>query len=859
MARLPRKPITPKPIVKPPVTPPTEPPIRPTIAEVPKPAVDRVMNPVTPKQTEEIWAIGLDKALITEAGKFNPNFRRLLLSQTGRRGTKQTTKQILAGLTDEEAKVVLEALKRLPEATIKGRTRIPPNIPTTTKIVPENFFNVRFGEPTPIRYFTSQTYYSQKLGVKPLVEPLELAKQRLDLEFPVLEHLIDAKIIEVNKAWGIGVGERLAARTRNVPTRGVRELRDLLDKYETLPAELVDKMPIEQVKLFSWFRNLNRTIINGENQVRRILNLEEIPYRQAYVRHVPDAMAQEILAGTHPLPPALEYWSKRIVGKKIFNPMEMERQLSTDLAEYFTKDLAYASKSMVWTGLKEIHLSQPLSAFKQMMGAYAKDMPASTRRWVDDYVNQVIKGQQTFFDEEINRLVAQSGFSGVMNKILRPFGRTVGTRPMTDLTQLAGRATILSVMTPRPGLVKMIIRNLFQHTQDLALYGVKSSLRGYAPAKGKLAELLDRSLFLKGYTGFEQLPVAIQGKLEKLVLWPYGRSAIFNAKTAMKTAYHDYLPLIAEPKYRNLVGRSGKKWASPKRTYNEPKGFLYPDEEERLLSAMEWGAGATQYQYIAMGMPQIFRTKALVPLTRLQSWWMNHFFRFHREAMQGFFKGETSQGLPLTWNKRANYLKYLVLGGGILTSMGYTTSYLAGVLPYNLSPVGQFAMGAWKYATADTDRQRGEAKREIFNSWKAIVPGALAQKELEQIWSGDKELWQMFFYGQEEEGPPPHLPSYSIPGLGGELPFRKSPAEKLENQVWSQYPSSLRRIADQIKELERTDPRQAKALQRQYPQILLIRQEIARAQNRLQQSGGDRQKLLEQAMKQREAALAGRG
>jgi len=87
--------------------------------------------------------------------------------------------------------------------------------------------------------------------------------------------------------------------------------------------------------------------------------------------------------------------------------------------------------------------------------------------------------------------------------------------------------------------------------------------------------------------------------------------------------------------------------------------------------------------------------------------------------------------------------------------------------------------------------------------------------------------------------------------------FGKSPAQQLEDRVWSQYPSQLRQIADQIRELERTDPTKAKALQRQYPQILNIRRQIALAQ--VQQPTTDRQKAIEQATKQREAALAGMG
>jgi len=316
---------------------------------------------------------------------------------------------------------------------------------------------------------------------------------------------------------------------------------------------------------------------------------------------------------------------------------------------------------------------------------------------------------------------------------------------------------ILSVMgLPRPALARLMIRNLFQHTQDLALYSIGSCLKAYFPATGNLSKLLDRSLFLKGYTGFEELPTNLQGKLEKAALRPYGSTATFNAKTAMKTAYWDTLPYIQNPKYRELG------WADPKRTYTEPKDFLYPSEEKLLLEEMEWGAGATQYQYIGMGMPEIFRHKTLIPFTRLQSWWMNHFFRFHREAMHRALTGTTTRGAKLPWRKRLNYLQYLILGGAILTSMGYTMSYLWNVLPYNLSPVGQLVMGLYGYVGADTDWEKASAKRQIFNSWRAIVPGALAWEEFNDVWTGKRPFWSILFYGREEEGPPPRPPTWGI-------------------------------------------------------------------------------------------------
>jgi len=97
-----------------------------------------------------------------------------------------------------------------------------------------------------------------------------------------------------------------------------------------------------------------------------------------------------------------------------------------------------------------------------------------------------------------------------------------------------------------------------------------------------------------------------------------------------------------------------------------------------------------------------------------------------------------------------------------LTSMGYDASYLWKVLPHNLSPVGQFMIGLLTIVSAGSDWEREKGKREIFSAWKAIVPGALAYDEFKKLWSGEMPLWQMFFYGREEEGMPPRPPTWGI-------------------------------------------------------------------------------------------------
>jgi len=185
---------------------------------------------------------------------------------------------------------------------------------------------------------------------------------------------------------------------------------------------------------------------------------------------------------------------------------------------------------------------------------------------------------------------------------------------------------------------------------------------------------------------------------------------------------------------------------------------------------MEFGSSCTQYQYIPMGMPGVFRYKALIPVTRLQSWWMNYFTKFNREAIHRALKGRPSwsgeDGPTLPWSRRVNWAKYLIIGGAILTSLGYRKSFLLGVAPTYFSPAIQVAFGFYNYATATEDWQKKRALNQIYYSWKAFIPGSLAWRDFISVWNGEKDLEEILFYGKKEEEkekkkvPSPYLDKY---------------------------------------------------------------------------------------------------
>ncbi len=61
----------------------------------------------------------------------------------------------------------------------------------------------------------------------------------------------------------------------------------------------------------------------------------------------------------------------------------------------------------------------------------------------------------------------------------------------------------------------------------------------------------------------------------------------------------------------------------------------------------------------------------------------------------------------------------------------------------------------------------------------------------------------------------------------------------IERQVWSQLPQELKQISDQIKILERTDPRQAKQMLFSYPQIVFTRRQIALLKRQLKATNAE--------------------
>ncbi|KKM91006.1 hypothetical protein LCGC14_1232870, partial [marine sediment metagenome] len=578
-------------------------------------------EPATSTQKAKALIIAKGKAFVSEKGKLKPGYRALAKAMTGQTSIDRMTKQ--------QASDFINALNKLPEPRmVKGRL-VPPVIPTTTRLAVRGQFQRPFKEPTPISIITDPSFYANQLGVKSLVEPLEKAKQDFDFEYRNASNELDKQGVLIDKIGKTTAKERVLAKIKNVPTKAREEIGRLLDAHEIAPVDLAP----EKARMFNYFRGLTRTMLQRQNEAREKLGWPTIPNRKAYMRRIATDISKEMLAGKYPFPEGVKFWSGINTGEKVFNPMEFRRKLEDDVFDLFVKDPVRASKAMMYTALKEIHLNQPLKFYKEQLNAIGKDlpeyrnlspreraeldktvvMPAALRRWVNDYVNLNIKGNQHWKDERLNNLVTKTGLKGIFNTILTPFGRTIGRKPITDFFQLAGRAQMASVIGGRP---KLIIRNKFQLTHNLAFSTLKANLRAFGPNNKELNSLLEQSRFLRDYTGLEDMPVDIAGKIEKLWHAGYQWSAKSNAKQSMEVAYWDTKELIDNPIYK----KHGWK-------------------DEHLLKEMEFRASAAQFHYTALGMPQIFRNKRLLPMTRLTSWWMNYFSKFHREAIHRAFTG----------------------------------------------------------------------------------------------------------------------------------------------------------------------------------------------------------------------------
>ena len=613
------------------------------------------------------------------------------------------------------------------------------------------------------KLLTPHIVYSEVLGVKPIVAMAEKGKQEQDIEYRNASNISGKVIGSLNKGVTT-IAQRLRAFKLNKPTPIEAKMAELLNTYEIAPKNLSE----QETKVFNYLDNLRKVLLKRQNEVRIELGLKPIKGKKAYFKHIIDVMAEAAMLKyglldtettnpvdfrDFPFPEEIIRFIEKKISENVYNPAAIRRKLGDELSALWTKDLRLVTNSMLWTALKEIHLAKPLKGLVESLDALDTipgTIPSTTKRWLIDYVNQVIKGQENETDVAVNDIMNQSGLKGFLDKLLLPYGRRLGPKPLTKLLAGTGKLIIYAVMGPIP---RQILRNTFQTVQNLALYGVRATVKGIFSSPKNCRELMNNSTYYRSYTGLEEIPEGVLSKVGEWWLKGYQMSAVWNAGNAMKAAYHYNMGKITG-KYQHTKF----SWADPERTADTSEGFLFDSEKEKLLKEMEWGARACQYQYTPLGMPGIFRYKSAVPFTRLQSWWMNYFFNFTREATTRMFKGENGYGVKLPPLERLNYAKYLLIGGIVLNGLGYKKSFLFGVLPMYWSPAAGAAMAMYQYAFAQSEYDKQKAMERLKRVYQALIPGYLGIKTWAQVLNGEMSMEELFFYGKAEKKKP-SLPS----------------------------------------------------------------------------------------------------
>jgi hypothetical protein len=688
----------------------------------------------TPEQVQEVKTLGKDRKLIikTKQGNISDNrFKRLAKAMTGKTNPEKMT-------PDE-----IEEFKYAIEQVVQRQPWEPPIIPVSTKIVPKDFFeDLQFKEPNIFKFVTPKEHLLRSMGVESLVKDLTEAKKEAYLKGIDANNFIDNTIKDINRK--APKFEKIKKKVFNQPTERVANFRDLLDKYETAPDYLNDK----DKEIFNKLRKFTNEMLSDVNVVRERLGLDPIKKLNAYVPHFLDELAKQIVQKKYPFPEDVKYWLGRNMPKKIYNPTEMERRVSKELTDVFSKDLGKLLKVMSRYDLRDIYLSQPYSILRAKLNALGDKIPASVRKEIDDYIRYDIFEYPDELDNLFNNLVKTP--TELINFFLRPFGRIV-TNPAKAVSGIMRRGLMGGAIAARP---KLIIRNLFQRLLLMDLYQPKYFLKAQLmPTPKRIKDLIDNSKFWKLSTkqGFEDIPK--EGfSIEEKALAPYGWSHKSNVSVSMKTGAYfaeEMVKLSENPNSRFY--KYAEKFAKEKGVSLDK---LLWNKDDILLEAEDAGAYA-QWLYYATGMPQIYRGQIKRLAFSLQSWSLNYFFKHVPEMITRTFTGRTSRGKLLRPIDRLNAIKGLAIIAGITYGLKELGDYAYDkyLLPWGIalnanivSPAGQVFGGIINYVTAYNDWERVKAEKQIKDAWKLFIPGSLAYKDFTDWLNGNKSLDESLFY-----------------------------------------------------------------------------------------------------------------
>jgi len=606
--------------------------------------------------------------------------------------------------------------------------------PVAKEIIPSQFFDRKFKEPGIAKYITPGNRYARSLGVYDLVEPSIKANTALQLERAKQFKNLDKIERAIYKIEKVKIPEKIAkAVIRKTPQR-IRGWYNMLDKYDTAKEA---GLTGEKAEIFTELRSLTKGMLERTNEVRTEVGLEPIRNIKGYITHIFDMATKKALSKMYSMPEVTKYWTDFTRSKHIYNPTAFHRLASDPRG--LLRDPIAALRTMVSVDLKQIYMEQPNQLYREQMNKLEDVIPASTRKWVDSYMDVAIKGRPTEFDKLTNASLEKLGVRKALDLILKPFGRTSSSNLAVSMANGLSRLIHDAVIW---GKVRLVLRNHTQKFLNLGMYGTKAFVKASFPAPKALKETIKDSDFWKiSNRSFVETQVGLgKGvikKLENLGYKPYGHSHISNVNHAMKTAYYAGKELVDNPKYAKL-------------------GWTMDD----VAREMEHGAMSTQYWYNKMGMPEIFRSGAGKILMTLQSWWMNYTANYWREMLVRGFTGKTGWGksIPVKWRLASirHIITSLIFIEGMRKAfdLEYRQIALLGVLPTYLSPPGQMVLGLYNYLFAgDDDWKRKKAINQMKYSWKSFLPGSGAWKEWSGLWSGKKTLKETLFYTGKKEEP----------------------------------------------------------------------------------------------------------
>lgn len=110
-----------------------------------------------------------------------------------------------------------------------------------------------------------------------------------------------------------------------------------------------------------------------------------------------------------------------------------------------------------------------------------------------------------------------------------------------------------------------------------------------------------------------------------------------------------------------------------------------------------------------------------------------------------------ADGPRFPWKYRLGLLRYLILGGVILNTLGYERSYLLGTAPTGLPPFAGMMWNLYKFAVTDDDTkwgkwQKEKAGSEFWRNAQTFIPGYLSGRDLWALYTGRKDLSQFLLY-----------------------------------------------------------------------------------------------------------------